>query len=160
ELPRRKSVKPRPRCRRQSSCRPTGNSGGEVVGAIGTEHGPGSIGSAWSGRIRKPRYRYRTRGRFRRMRARSDRGAVEAARTAAAYDLMFRRQAAQLVQHYGAQLAALSLCLPPGEVAAAAARLRSERDAAIEALRGETPYPQKNRIKNEADRAPTMAAER
>lgn len=68
------------------------------------------------------------------MRARSDEFAVEVARIAVAYDLMHRWREAQLLQHYAVKLAGLAIGLLPGEVAAAVAALRAERDAAIEAL--------------------------
>jgi hypothetical protein len=57
------------------------------------------------------------------------------ARIASAFDLMRRAAEGELIQSYAAKLAGLFLCLRPDEAAAAANRLRSERDAAIDVSR-------------------------
>jgi hypothetical protein len=106
------------------------------VGEIeGTDHGFAAWGSFKIRENDQPR-RYRLkRKRLPRVRSLGDDIAVARARVARAFDLMRRAAEAQLVQEYAAKLAGLSLCLRPGEVAAAAQRLRAERDAAVSAMR-------------------------
>jgi len=72
---------------------------------------------------------------FSAMRSHADAIAVERARISAACHAMCRAEEAQILQHYGVKLASLSLCLRGNELAAAAERLRSERDAAIRVAR-------------------------
>jgi hypothetical protein len=72
---------------------------------------------------------------FSAMRSHADEIAVERAKVAVACHHMSRAEVAQIIRHYGAKLAGLSLCLRGDELAAAAERLRSERDAAIRVAR-------------------------
>jgi hypothetical protein len=70
-----------------------------------------------------------------RRRSVADQISVNRAHLASAFDLLRRALEGQLLQHYAAKLAGLRLCLKPNEFRAAADRLQTERDAAVERLR-------------------------
>lgn len=103
--------------------------------AIGTERGFGIRGPSKSDGNRKPRCRRRKRLSLRGRPSLEDDIAIFRARIASAFDLLRRAAQAQLIQHYAVKIAGLSLCLRGHELAAAAEQLRSERDAALAAMR-------------------------
>jgi hypothetical protein len=133
--PRPKQERRKRRPVRQSNSKLIGKSAGDDADAIGTEHGIQAGGRFEFREKRKPRYRRLKRQRVPRLQQPADEIAVLRARIVSAFYLMRRAAEGQLVQHYAAKLAALSLCVRPEEAAAAANRLRAERDAALEALR-------------------------
>jgi hypothetical protein len=71
----------------------------------------------------------------RRVRFVADETAVARARIGTALYQLRRAGEAQIVQEYAVKLAGLSLCLRSAEIPAAAARLKIERETALERLR-------------------------
>src|SRR4029077_1675482 len=133
--PRRRRGRRKLRPPKRSNWKAIGKSVDDDAGATGTERGIQAGGRFEFREKRKPRHRRLKRQRIARLQLPADEIAVMRARIASAFDLMRRAAEGDLVQFYAAKLAGLSLCLRPDEVPAAADRLRSERDAALEMLR-------------------------